>query len=84
MASADQYSEILESAGFEVTAVNDRKEFSLEFFAKLKKVTHKNGGLPPLGLHVLMQDTAALKIQNMIGNISSGTISPVEIIATRK
>lgn len=83
LATPDQYCQLLESAGFEVTMVNDRREFAVDFFANLKRITQSNDGPPPLGLHVLMQDTAAIKIQNMVGNISRGTISPVEIVAKK-
>ncbi len=37
----------------------------------------------PLGLHILMGETRAEKIKNMVENISADRIAPVELIARR-
>ena len=40
-------------------------------------------GPPPLGLHLLLGDTRAEKMQNVVANIRAGCLAPVEIIAER-
>jgi hypothetical protein len=42
-----------------------------------------DGGPPPLGLHMLMKESMAEKIKNMIDNITAGYIAPVELIASK-
>ncbi|HBD12147.1 MAG TPA: SAM-dependent methyltransferase [Porticoccaceae bacterium] len=83
LAAPEVYSALLESAGFRVECVNNRKEFALKFFDTLKQKSSANDGPPPLGLHLLMKSTAPLKFKNMIEGITRGYISPVEIVATK-
>ena len=78
-----QYKLALNKAGFEVLIENNRRDFALEFFKALREKTEANGGPPPLGLHTLMQESTAIKIKNMIHNITEGYIAPVEIIASK-
>lgn len=84
LATPDQYQQALTDAGFEVVTVNNRREFSLAFFKQLKEKNQANGGPPPLGLHTLMQESAATKVPNMIANIMKGLIAPVEIIVQKR
>ena len=81
LATPNQYKGVLKKAGFKVSKENNRREFALEFFKKLREKTEAHGGPPPLGLHTLMQESTATKIKNMIHNITEGYIAPVEIIA---
>lgn len=83
VASPDDYCAALAAAGFEVRSTTNRRDFALEFFAALKAKSAQAGGPPPLGLHILMGDTAPRKIENMIDNISRGLLGPVEILATK-
>lgn len=83
LATPDQYREALEAAGFEVSATNNRRDFALEFFKQMKAKTEANGGPPPIGLHLLMQDSTPVKAKNMVDNIVAGLIAPVEIIARK-
>jgi ubiquinone/menaquinone biosynthesis C-methylase UbiE len=83
LSTPDEYKKLLENAGFEVTTTTSRRDFALEFFAQVKAKTEANGGPLPLGLHVLMQGTTPEKIRNMLENISSNLIAPVEMIATK-
>jgi hypothetical protein len=41
------------------------------------------GGPPPLGLHILMGRNAPDKMRNMIANIATGPIAPVEMFARK-
>jgi hypothetical protein len=43
----------------------------------------KVGGPTPLGLHILMGETAPQKVTNMAGNIASRTLAPVELVAQK-
>ncbi len=83
LATPDQYKQDLINAGIEVSAEYNRREFALDFFKQLRTKTEANAGPPPLGLHTLMQESTAVKIQNMIGNITENYIAPVEIIAKK-
>lgn len=77
------YVSALESAGFRIVSVCDRREFALEFFNQMK-IKASGSGPPPLGLHILMGKSAPQKIGNMIENISNGLIAPFEVIAESK
>jgi ubiquinone/menaquinone biosynthesis C-methylase UbiE len=83
LATQEQYIEALELAGFEIVKIRDRREFAAEFFAETRKRMAAAGGNPPLGVHIAMGESAPLKINNMVENIASGRISPVEIIASK-
>lgn len=76
------YRRLLEASGFAVSADNDRRDFALDFFAKVK-AANKTGGPPPLGLHTLMQQATAEKVGNMVASITSGQIAPTEMIAQK-
>jgi ubiquinone/menaquinone biosynthesis C-methylase UbiE len=79
--SPDQYKQALNNAGFAVFKENNRREFALDFFRKLREKTEASGGPPPLGLHILMRESTTIKIKNMIDKITDDYIAPVEIIA---
>ena len=82
-AAPADYRAALEAAGFTIVAQRDRRAFALDFFAELSAKTKAAGGPPPLGTHILMGETRAQKIANMIENISSGRLAPVEMIARK-
>jgi len=81
LASPDEYKAALQSAGFRVIAERNRCDFALEFFKQLQAKAASAGGPPPLGLHILMGEAAAVKVKNMVENITRGLIAPVELIA---
>jgi ubiquinone/menaquinone biosynthesis C-methylase UbiE len=83
LATPNQYKQALQKAGFKVTIKNNRRDFALSFFKSIKETTKAAGGPPPLGLHTLMQESTAVKLNNMIHNITNGYITPVEIIAKK-
>jgi len=84
VAEPERYKKVLESEGFVITGQRNRRDFALAFFDELRAKTGAAGGPPPLGLHVLMGKTTPEKVQNMIENISSGRIAPVELIARKR
>ena len=79
----DVYRSALRRAGLRIVAERDRRAFALQFFTELKARIAAAGGPPPLGLHVLMGESAPLKIKNMIDNVAAGAIAPVELIAEK-
>jgi len=81
LAAPDEYRHALENAGFMVSNENNRREFAVDFFKRLREKVEASGGPPPLGLHTLMKESTADKIKNMIQNIDADYIAPVEIIA---
>ena len=81
--SVDDYKVALRAADFDVIGERSRRDFALEFFAKLKAGTAGASSPAPLGLHILMGDTAPRKIANMVANIASGIVAPVEIVARK-
>ncbi len=83
LANAEEYSFLLESAGFKIECIANRKDFALEYFKRLKEKADATNGPPPIGLHLLMQSTTPVKIKNMIENIVNGLISPTEIVAQK-
>ncbi|KAB2842929.1 MAG: methyltransferase domain-containing protein [Melioribacteraceae bacterium] len=81
LASPEQYTKFLHESGFEVSKVNNRRDFALNFFNELRAKIDNGGSPPPLGLHILMKENTPLKIKNMIDNIDADYIAPVEIFA---
>jgi ubiquinone/menaquinone biosynthesis C-methylase UbiE len=80
LATPDEYKQALSNAGLRVLKEKNRQEFALEFFKKLHEKNKASGGPPPLGLHTLMKESTTIKIQNMVDNIASNYIAPVEMI----
>jgi ubiquinone/menaquinone biosynthesis C-methylase UbiE len=83
LATPEQYKQGLSDAGFKISKENNRHNFALDFFEQLQEKIAANGGPPPLGLHTLMQESTANKIKNMVYNLNSGLIAPVEIIVQK-
>ncbi len=84
VASVPTYKAALERSGFNIIAERNRRDFALEFFARLQAKVASADGPPPLGLQILMGSTASMKVKNMIENISRNIIAPVEIVAEKK
>ncbi|HKI55191.1 MAG TPA: class I SAM-dependent methyltransferase [Anaerolineales bacterium] len=83
LATLDQYKSALIAAGFEVSKVNNRRDFALDFFKQMRAKNEANGGPPPLGLHTLMKESTPAKLKNMVDSIAADYIAPVEIIAQK-
>ena len=76
------YRGTLEAAGFRIVAENDRSGFAMDFFTGLQ--ANGNGATSlPLGLHILMGDSAQAKVGNMIENVAEGRVAPYEIIVEK-
>ena len=79
LAAPDAYQQAAEAAGFAMVHHRDRRDFALEFFARVRQRIAENG-LPPVGIHLLMGNTAAQKIPNFVANIESRRAVPTEMI----
>lgn len=76
------YREALVQAGFTIVEERDRTDLALDVFRRFQARVAQRG-LPPLGLHLLMGDSAAAKVANMVANLERGLIAPVMMIARR-
>lgn len=83
VSSPEEYREALRAGGFSVTVERNRHDFAMDFFAKLQAATAGAEGPPPLGLHLLMGETAPVKVKNMRANISQNLVAPVEIVSVK-
>ena len=83
VASAQQYKQALQAAGFTLVAERNRHAFALQFFEQLRAKTLAAGGPPPLGLHIVMGASAPAKLQNVIANVAGGCLAPIELIARK-
>lgn len=83
LATPDQYKTALETSGFRIISERNRSDFALEFFAKMQARASSAGGPPPLGVHIMMGDTAAGKMKNVIKGISDMLIAPIELFANK-
>jgi ubiquinone/menaquinone biosynthesis C-methylase UbiE len=79
-----EYKGALQAAGFRILSERNRREFALDFFAGLESNASSADGPPPLGLHILMGETAPTKIRNMIENVSENRVAPFELIAENR
>lgn len=78
--SPDIYRDAATAAGFALISERDRTDFARAFFEKVSAANRERGGPPPLGIHLLMGETASLKIENYLAMLNDGRIRPVEMI----
>ncbi len=83
LATVEQYKHALAKAGIKVSQENNRRDFALNFFKKLRTKTKGSNSPPALGLHILMKENTAIKINNMVDGITANLIAPVEIFAQK-
>jgi ubiquinone/menaquinone biosynthesis C-methylase UbiE len=80
VADVETYRDTLQSAGFELGAERNRREFAVEFFTAMRERTAQQGGPPPLGLHVIIGSDTPTKIANLVNALLAATLAPVEMI----
>jgi ubiquinone/menaquinone biosynthesis C-methylase UbiE len=68
----------LEDIGFSITDWGDKTRPSEEFLRKMKEA-----GPQPLGIHLLMGDTAPTKIQNVRRNLQENRICVIQAVAEK-
>lgn len=69
----------LQSAGFDRIELTETGERYLQGYRKVIALAEK-GELPPLGVHILLGDTAPAKAMNAARNIEEGRTRPIQII----
>ncbi len=84
LTTADEMRGLLDGAGFELREVEDRSVFARAFFQDALAAAAASEGPPPLGIHLILGASAPEKFRNMLNNIESGCIAPIQIIATRR
>ena len=74
---------LLEAAGFEDIVLEDT---GAKYVAAYKTVIEKaeKGILPPLGIHILMGDTALQKTRNAARNIEEGRTRPIQVVCRKR
>lgn len=82
LASPEEMMEFLDQAGFDVLETGDRTDFALDFFKEV--MSKAEDGPQPLGIHLVMGDSAAEKMKNVKLNIEQGRIAPVQMVAKRR
>jgi len=58
----------------------DRSPFARDFFERVRAMIEQQGGPPPLGIHLLMGDTARQKIANYVTMLEADRVVPTEMI----
>lgn len=79
VAPISAYVSAAEAVGFEVMAQRARTQFAIDFFDAVFAATAEKGP-PPLGIHLMMKETAGDKLRNYVANLKSGRITPTELI----
>ncbi len=73
---------ILDKVGLKTLDWEDKSRRSLEWFKAVVEKTNESGP-PPLGLHLLMRDTAQTKFENVIRNLQENRIVVIQAIAEK-
>lgn len=76
------YISAAEGAGLALHIQRDRRDFTIDYFDRVFAAIEANG-LPPLGIHLLMGETAGEKLRNYVDNVKASRIAPVEMIFTK-
>ncbi len=82
LASVDTLKRTLERSGLDIRDWADKSQHSLEWFAAIVEKM-KDSGPPPLGLHLLMGETARVKFQNQISNLQERRITVIQAVAEK-
>ena len=79
LCSSDTYIDALRDSDFEQCATEDLTDFAIEFFAAM--ASGQSSGPSPLGLHLLLGDTASQKLQNIGRQVHMRRLAPTLITA---
>lgn len=73
---------VLESVGFEDIQIEDTGHKYVAAYAKVIELAAQ-GALPPLGIHLILGETAPQKTRNAKRNIEEGRTHPVQVICRK-
>ena len=79
VAPPDAYRQAATGAGFKQIAERPRRDFTLEFFDRVFQMVAEKG-MPPVGIHLLMRETAKEKLKNYVEAVTTHQIAPYEMI----
>jgi MPBQ/MSBQ methyltransferase len=82
LARPEEVREILHAVGFHVTEWEDTSVRSLRWFEGVVE-RMKASGPPPLGLHLLMGETARAKFDNVVRNLREGRMVVAQAVARK-
>jgi SAM-dependent methyltransferase len=82
LTSPDEMRTLVGEAGFEVMEFSDRRAFGIEFFHRVR-ARIAEGGLPPLGVHILMGETFRDKMAHVVDGLEKGCVLPAVMIARK-
>ena len=80
VATAKDYRDALQDAGFRIAQERGRGPFAIEFTERVM-ARMAQGGPPALGLHLLMGEKAPIMAGNMLALMKEGILEPVELYA---
>lgn len=80
VATAKDYRDALQNAGFRIAQERGRGPFAIEFTERLMARMAQSGP-PALGLHLLMGEKAPVMAGNMLAMMKEGILEPVELSA---
>lgn len=75
----DVYKDAAARAGLDLVTETDRTDFAVAFFEEVFAKVAESGPAP-LGIHLMMGETAPEKFQNYVKNLEAGRIRPTELI----
>lgn len=78
--TAEVYLDAADAAGFTFKAIRNRTDLAKEFFKKALAAFDRDGGPPPLGTHLMMRETAPVKLKNYASCVEAGILAPFEMI----
>lgn len=82
LAPPDIVCAILEELGLRILDWEDKTRHSLDWFlATVEKI--EQSGPPPLGIHLLMGDTARTKLGNVVGNLKEARVVVIQAVAEK-
>jgi SAM-dependent methyltransferase len=80
LGTIDEYRQGLTEQGFAILAERRRREFAIDFFERMRQRNQQE--VPgPLGIHLIMGESAMAKTGNDLDALRRGVIAPVEILA---
>ncbi|XQW83684.1 class I SAM-dependent methyltransferase [Thalassotalea piscium] len=84
ISTLEHYQTLLLNEGFEILAVNHRREFALQFFNQQATSIKTSGIKPILSLQTIIQNDAKIKFNHLINQIKSQVFEPIEIVAVKR
>jgi ubiquinone/menaquinone biosynthesis C-methylase UbiE len=80
LAAPEAVRAVLEAIGVRLVDWEDKTRQSLDWFAAVVERIERSGP-PPLGIHLLMGETARIKLRNMVRNLEESRIVVIQAVA---